>query len=105
MVDVDLTGFVIPAAEPDPVYAIIARRRRQILVHSVLYYALDAPVISDHLFDRWCKDLVQLQAAYPTSAAQAPHAEAFADFTGSTGFDLPLEDPDAVARAMEFAPR
>lgn len=104
MANVDLTHFVIPAAEPDPVFAIIARRRRQILLHSVLYYVFDAPVIPDYQFDQWCSDLVALQHAFPEKAAQVPQASAFADFTGSTGFDLPLEDPAAVARALEFAP-
>lgn len=102
MADVDLRKFVIPAAETDPVFAIIARRRRQILVHSVLYYALDAPVISDHEFDQWCRELVKLQATYPDQAAHAPHAAAFADFTGSTGFDLPLDAPASVSRALEI---
>ena len=32
---------------------LIHRRRRQVLVHSILYYRLGKPLISDRQFDRW----------------------------------------------------
>src|SRR3954451_25445613 len=99
---VDLSRFDIPPGEPDPVRAIIARRRRQILVHSYLYYRLDRPTIDDATFDEWARDLVELQAAYPEAAADTAFADAFAGFTGSTGYDLPLDDPWVRSAALRL---
>lgn len=96
----DLSSFNIPASEDQPIQAIIARRRRQILVHSVIYYVLDDELVTDATFDRWCRELVALQDAYPDDAAQAPLAEEFHGFTGSSGFDLPLTDPHYVHLAQ-----
>jgi hypothetical protein len=78
----------------------IAQRRRQILVHSIIYYRFDDSIISDHKWVGWARELVELQAQYPEIAASCPLAEAFKDFNASTGYDLPLGDPHygAVAR-------
>src|SRR5262245_6294755 len=98
--NMDLSRFVIPHGEERPVHALIARRRRQILVHSYLYYRLDRPVIDDATFDQWARELVELQAAYPTEAAETVYHDAFVGFDGSTGFDLPLDDPWVRATAL-----
>ncbi|AYN57762.1 DNA ligase [Arthrobacter phage DrManhattan] len=87
----------------DLAYALIERRRRQILVHSILYYKLDRPLIADHVYDKWAQELIRLQTDYPDIAAHVGyHDEAFQSFTSSTGFDLPLDDPAAnrVARDL-----
>ncbi|MFX3623092.1 MAG: hypothetical protein ACE3JP_03345 [Ectobacillus sp.] len=43
----------------------IKRRRRQLIVHSYGYYRLNETIISDHTFDQWSKELVELQEKYP----------------------------------------
>ena len=62
----------------------------QMLVHSYLYYKLDTNLISDREFDKWGKELVQLQAKYPEIAEQVEYAEDFMDWDASTGFHLPV---------------
>ena len=85
---------------------LIHRRRRQVLVHSILYYRLGKPLISDRQFDRWVNELADLQQRYPDQAAAvAYHRGAFRDFAGSTGFDLPLDDPQATATARRLLAR
>ncbi|WP_413063073.1 DNA ligase LigA-related protein [Siminovitchia sp. 179-K 8D1 HS] len=66
----------------------IKQRRRQIIVHSYIYYYLNNSVISDHIYDRWCNELVELQEKYPDIASECEFAEEFKGFTGETGFDL-----------------
>ena len=77
----------------------ISQRRRQMLVHSILYYRFHSNIIPDHKWAEWARELVALQAKYPKIAEQAPLAEAFKDFDASTGYDLPLRDPHYVAVA------
>lgn len=69
---------------------LINRRRRQILVHSCLYYRMNQPVITDEKFDRWAYELVELQNDHPEIAKECVFHESFKGFDGSTGFDLPL---------------
>ncbi len=76
------------------------------IVHSILYYRLDNPVVSDAVFDAWGKELASLQEKYPDLAEEVPYQkEAFRGFTGSTGFDLPLDDPIAIATAQQLLAR
>lgn len=39
----------------------IKQRRTQMFLHSFLYYGLDKPTVSDGDFDRWARELVELQ--------------------------------------------
>lgn len=66
----------------------ITRRRKQILVHSFIYYRLNSSVISDHKFDKWCNELVELQNENPELAANCEYHGSFKDFEGQTGYDL-----------------
>lgn len=82
---------------------LIHRRRRQILVHSVLYYKLNENIITDHKFDQWAVELAELQRAYPRASLSVNYMyDAFKDFTGETGAFLPLNNFEAhlVARAI-----
>lgn len=45
----------------DEILALINRRRRQILVHSFLYYRMNTSIIPDSTYDEWARDLAELQ--------------------------------------------
>lgn len=66
----------------------IDRRRRQILVHSYIYYELDENVVDDETWSRWALELEQLQRDYPEESAAAVYFEDFKDFDHSTGAGL-----------------
>ena len=83
----------------DKIAELIERRRRQILVHSVIYYKLNQSIISDRQWSIWAKELQELQAEYPDISAKVWGADAFENFDCSSGFDLPLDDPWAVHKA------
>lgn len=78
---------------------LINRRQRQVLVHSIIYYKLNANLISDAQWAAWALELEELQAKYPEIALEQRYGKAFVDFDHSTGMSLPLEDPDAVYTA------
>lgn len=78
---------------------LINRRRRQILVHSVIYYKFDDNIISDYTWSQWALELHNLQQQYPQIAANCVYADEFKKFDPSTGFNLPLDDPWAVRKA------
>lgn len=81
-----------PAAPDNDIAAKIQQRRYQILVHSLIYYELDINIVSDHKWSEWALELVRLQKQYPDIADKVLFADAFKDFDGSTGFDLPYKD-------------
>lgn len=88
---------------PDAVASQIERRRRQILVHSILYYKHDRPLIADHVYDAWAQELIRLQREHPeVSEAVDYHRDAFRSFTSSTGYDLPLDDARANRVALDL---
>jgi hypothetical protein len=71
----------------------IRQRRYQMLVHSFLYYQLGTSIIEDSTFDRWARELVQLQADHPGIAETVEFHKDFIGFDGTTGFDLPYGLP------------
>ena len=79
---------------------LITRRRRQILVHSVIYYRLNDSIISDWQWGQWAVELEKLQNEYPEIAEKCPFADAFRGFDHSTGQNLPLDDPWALSTAL-----
>lgn len=78
--------------EDQDIIDLIKRTRLQLLVHSYIYYRLNENVISDYQFDMLSKRLVDLQEANPELSKEVEWAEAFEDWDGSTGFNLPLGD-------------
>ena len=78
---------------------LISRRRRQILVHSVIYYRLNDNLIDDTTWSKWAVELEKLQNQYPKIAAECPLAKEFINFDHSTGMSLPLDDQWAVRTA------
>lgn len=73
------------------------------LIHSTLYYRLDKSIITDVQFDKWARELAQLQRDYPEISDAVPyHKEAFNGFDGTTGYDLPIWDGDAIRKAEQL---
>lgn len=63
----------------------IRQRRRQMLVHSYIYYELDDNIVSDVQWAKWAKELEQLQKNYPKESAEVEEYEQFKDWDGSSG--------------------
>ena len=76
-----------------------SKRRRQILVHSIIYYRLNDNLIPDSTWASWAVELKHLQDQYPEIAKLCCYAEAYADFDPSTGYNLPLYDGKALSVA------
>ena len=70
----------------EDIVCLIKRRWLQIWVHSFIYYKMGTSIISDTMWDKWAKELVDLKAKYPNEAKSIKHYDIFADFDGSTGF-------------------
>ena len=71
----------------------IHRRRRQIIVHSLIYYRLGRNIISDATFDSWANELAYLQKKFPKESNNVEYlVDDFRDFSGETGYHLPLND-------------
>ena len=75
----------------------IIKRRRQLLIHSYLYYRIDTQLISDEQWQYWADELVKLQAQHPESVGF--YDEAFRDWDASTGYHLP-QDEYVAGKAM-----
>ena len=86
--------------EADKIQELIHRRRRQVLVHSTIYYSVGQNLVSDGQYDEWARELGELQRKYPDLAESVEfQRDAFRNFEGTTGYQLPLDDPWAVALA------
>lgn len=88
--------------EDKDIRELITRRRRQVLVHSVIYYRLGENIISDTQWSEWALELEELQKQYPEIADELPYAKDFKNFDHSTGCDLPLGDVWAVNKAEQL---
>ena len=44
---------------------VILQRRKQMAVHSCLYYMMDESIVSDDQWQRWADELERLQNAHP----------------------------------------
>ena len=66
------------------------RLRRQMLVHSYIYYVLGDSLISDHDWQRRADRLTALQLEYPTTRLKL-YDEVFKDWDGTTGIHLPVD--------------
>ena len=70
----------------------IKQRRRQMLVHSYLYYELDENIVADSKWSKWAFELAELQKHYPKESNEVEYAELFKDWNGSSGADLKYDE-------------
>jgi len=83
----------------DNIAELIQQRRLQMLVHSCIYYHLNRNIISDRQWDKWARELVELQSKYPEISKKVIWYEAFKDWDASTGAFLPITDEWVVQKA------
>ena len=81
---------------------LIQRRRLQLLVNSCIYYEMNNSIISDEMWDKWARELVQLQTDYPEESKAVIWYNAFENWDASTGAFLPLKDEWVVAKAKQL---
>lgn len=72
----------------EEVRSLITRRRRQILLHSYVYYELNDNLIGDATWTKWALDLEHLQSIFPEESSSALYSEEFKGFDHSTGAGL-----------------
>ena len=82
------------------VSTLIARRRRQILVHSYIYYELNTNIIDDSTYSRWSEELYQLQVMFPKISQDTVLYEEFKGWDYSTGYNLPYKQ-DWIVRVAK----
>lgn len=78
------------------IISLINRRRRQLLVHSYIYYELNNNLISDSQWSEWAVELVELQKQYPHESEMADYHKDFIGFDASTGYNLPYRNPEIM---------
>lgn len=87
----------------DDIKSEMLRRRKQILVHSCLYYQFNTNLIEDWQYDKIARRLAELQIAYPEiSNNLGYHNKEFKGFGEDhcySGFNLPRSSPEVVAAA------
>ena len=66
----------------------IRQRRRQMLVHSYIYYELDQNIVSDWQWAKWAQELAQLQRDHPEESKKVEFYDMFKDWDGSSGAHL-----------------
>ena len=88
--------------EVGEIRALILRRRLQVLVHSCIYYHFNDSLISDAKWQRWANELVQLQREYPHIARRVDYHAEFKNFDATTGFDLPITNPEIERKAQQL---
>lgn len=79
---------------------LIKRRRRQLMVHSCIYYRLGTSIINDSQFDSWAYELKDLQKTYPNESKSVELYEDFKDWDGTTGYYLNTFNFLGIARAL-----
>lgn len=96
---IDISDEEVTTVDNEEIAELINRRRRQVLVHSIIYYNMDDNIVSDSQWSKWAVELAELQNKYPNIAKTCWYADEFDGFEGSSGYDLPLDDPWATNKA------
>lgn len=71
----------------------ILRKRKQLLVHRILYYCYNKSIIDDYTYDQWNKQLNEFEEQYPEIAAKVQYHSISPNRTvGSDNlYDYPVE--------------
>ena len=77
----------------------IRQRRSQMLVHSYLYYVKGESIVSDDTWQKWANELAELQRENPFDCNIDFYDKEFSDWSGDSGFKLPLKDPKVIKKA------
>lgn len=81
--------------------ALIARRHRQLLVHSFIYYVLGESIIADSHFDEMRRQLAGLHTDHPDKAKAAPYYSICKEFkTSPSGFFIKEYPPEIRSVAL-----
>jgi NAD-dependent DNA ligase len=81
----------------------IKQRRRQMLLHSFMYYRMGESLVSDEQFDKWARELLFLQTEYPQESLEVEFYEDFKTWDATTGYHLSFHEYDwlePLARSM-----
>ncbi len=78
----------------------ILQRRRQMVVHSYIYYWLDDSIVTDHQWQAWAEELRALQELFGWEGV-GYFDSVFKDWDGSTGCDLP-KGPETISKARQL---
>lgn len=84
--------------------------QRWIIVHSILYYEMDASFVPDHVYDANARQLVDEMSSMTLGEKKKSRLwYAFKDYDGSTGFHLysrlTTQDKDLLMNDAKFALR
>ena len=79
---------------------LMIQRRKQVLIHSILYYKMGESLISDQQWNYFARALYELNQKHPDLAEMSFLAREFKDFHPSSGYDLPLNDRWGVQKAQ-----
>lgn len=88
--------------EKEHIKSEILRRRKQIMVHSCLYYRMSTNIISDFVYDQIGRRLANLQLEYPELSKEVDYYyEYFCMYTSecTSGYNLPIANQDVVGTA------
>lgn len=89
----DLSIQLMPLEAEEKVIAEkLLHRRKQVLVHSYIYYELGQSIVEDALWDKWAREVVQLQTDYPDIALRVDHHNQFIGFDATTGFHFMYDE-------------
>jgi len=68
----------------------VLRLRRNMLIHSYVYYKLDTSLVSDDIWQKWANELVDMQKVYGTKFGH--YDEEFEGWDATTGYHLPSDN-------------
>lgn len=95
----DTDARIVQGLETDVLWIkeYIHRKRRQMIIHSIIYYRMDENVITDDTWQCWANELAAVQKHYPYHCNIGFHDELFKGWDGSTGMHLDLQEYYGVA--------